>query len=70
MSEEDKAVRLKALAREIRDELGEHNVLDALARELAAGRLAITELTQELTKDYTERLDKILKAKEDEIMEV
>ena len=26
--------------------------------------------TQELTKDYTERLDKILKAKEDEIMEV
>lgn len=49
MSEEDKAVRLKALAREIRDELGEHNVLDALARELAAGRLAITELTQELT---------------------
>jgi ribosome recycling factor len=26
--------------------------------------------TQELTKEYTERLDKILKAKEDEIMEV
>lgn len=26
--------------------------------------------TQDLTKDYTERLDKILKAKEDEIMEV
>lgn len=26
--------------------------------------------TQELTRDYTERLDKILKAKEDEIMEV
>jgi hypothetical protein len=48
MSDEDKAVRLKALAREIRDELGEHNVLDALARELAAGRLAITELTQQI----------------------
>ena len=28
------------------------------------------EKTQELTKDYSERLDKILKAKEDEIMEV
>jgi ribosome recycling factor len=28
------------------------------------------EKTQELTKDYTERLDKVLKAKEDEIMEV
>jgi ribosome recycling factor len=28
------------------------------------------EKTQELTKEYTERLDKILKAKEDEIMEV
>ena len=28
------------------------------------------EKTQELTKDYTERLEKILKAKEDEIMEV
>jgi ribosome recycling factor len=28
------------------------------------------EKTQELTRDYTERLDKILKAKEDEIMEV
>jgi ribosome recycling factor len=28
------------------------------------------EKTQEITKDYTERLDKILKAKEDEIMEV
>jgi ribosome recycling factor len=26
--------------------------------------------TQELTKDYTDRLDKVLKAKEDEIMEV
>jgi hypothetical protein len=48
MSEEDKTVRLKALAREIRDELGEHNVLDALARELAAGRLAAAELAQEL----------------------
>ncbi len=48
MSDEDKAVRLKALAREIRDELGEHNVLDALARELAVGRLAVAELTQQL----------------------
>lgn len=48
MSDEDKAVRLKALAREIRDELGEHNVLDALARELAAGRLALSELTSEI----------------------
>jgi len=28
------------------------------------------EKTQDLTKDYTERLDKVLKAKEDEIMEV
>jgi ribosome recycling factor len=28
------------------------------------------EKTQELTKEYTERLDKVLKAKEDEIMEV
>lgn len=28
------------------------------------------ERTQELTRDYTERLDKIVKAKEDEIMEV
>ncbi len=28
------------------------------------------EKTQELTKDYTERLDKVLKAKEEEIMEV
>lgn len=48
MSDEDKAVRLKALAREIRDELGENNVLDALARELAAQRLAQAELEQEL----------------------
>jgi ribosome recycling factor len=28
------------------------------------------EKTQELTKEYTERLDKVLKAKEDEVMEV
>ena len=28
------------------------------------------EKTQELTKDFTERLDKVLKAKEEEIMEV
>ncbi len=28
------------------------------------------EKIQELTKDYTERLDKVLKAKEDEVMEV
>jgi len=49
MSEQDKAVRLKTLTREIRDELGEHNVLDALARELAAGRLALTDLTAELS---------------------
>lgn len=48
MIEQDKAVRLKTLAREIRDELGEHNVLDALARELAVGRLAMAELTAEL----------------------
>lgn len=48
MIEPDKAVQLKTLAREIRDELGEHNVLDALARELATGRLAIAELTAEL----------------------
>jgi hypothetical protein len=48
MSDEDKAVRLKTLAREIRDELGEHNVLDALSRELAASRLAQADLTQEL----------------------
>jgi hypothetical protein len=48
MSDEDKAVRLKTLAREIRDELGEHNVLDALARELAAGKLALADVTQEL----------------------
>jgi hypothetical protein len=48
MSEQDKAVRLKALTREIRDELGEHNVLDALARELAASRLAMVELTAEV----------------------
>ncbi|MBT9595569.1 MAG: hypothetical protein IV094_06280 [Vitreoscilla sp.] len=48
MSEDDKVVRLKALAREIRDELGEHNVLDALARELAISRLSTAELTQEL----------------------
>lgn len=49
MSEEDKAVRLKALAREIRDELGEHNVLDALARELAAGRIALADMTQQMS---------------------
>lgn len=49
MSEEDKAVRLKALAREIRDDLGEHNVLDALARELAANRLALSDLNKELS---------------------
>jgi hypothetical protein len=48
MSEQDKAVRLKALAREIRDELGDNNVLDALARELAASRLALADLTAEL----------------------
>lgn len=48
MSEQDKAVRLKALTREIRDELGEHNVLDALARELAASRVAMAELTTEV----------------------
>ncbi len=28
------------------------------------------EKTQELTKEFTDRLDKVLKAKEDEIMEV
>jgi hypothetical protein len=48
MNDDDKAVLLKALAREIRDELGEHNVLDALARELAAGRLAAADLVQEI----------------------
>lgn len=48
MSDEDKALQLKTLAREIRDELGEHNVLEALARELATGRLALAELTREL----------------------
>lgn len=48
MSDDDKAVRLKSLAREIRDELGEHNVLDALARELATSRLAMAQLTDEL----------------------
>jgi hypothetical protein len=48
MSEQDKAARLKALTREIRDDLGEHNVLDALARELAASRLAMAELTAEV----------------------
>ena len=46
MSEEDKVVRLKALAREIRDELGEHNVLDALARELAISRLSAASCRQ------------------------
>lgn len=49
MSDDDKAVRLKSLAREIRDELGEHNVLDALARELAANRLALAQLADELS---------------------
>jgi hypothetical protein len=49
MSEQDKAVRLKALAREIRDELGEHEVLDALARELAVSRLAMAEVSAELS---------------------
>jgi hypothetical protein len=48
MIDDDKAVRLKSLAREIRDELGEHNVLDALARELAAGRLAMAQLSEEV----------------------
>ncbi|HJV70905.1 hypothetical protein [Ideonella sp.] len=48
MSDEDKAVRLKTLAREIRDDLGEHNVLDALARELAAERLALADLLQDM----------------------
>jgi hypothetical protein len=48
MSDDDKAARLKSLAREIRDELGEHNVLDALARELAAGRLAMAQLSDEV----------------------
>ena len=37
-----------------------------LRRDLRRGQ----EKTQELTKDYTDRLDKVLKAKEDEIMEV
>ncbi|MEK8030650.1 hypothetical protein AACH06_07405 [Ideonella sp. DXS29W] len=50
MSEQDKSVRLKALAREIRDELGEHNVLDALARELAVSRLALAEVSAELAE--------------------
>lgn len=48
MSDEDKALRLKALAREIRDELGEHNVLDALSSALAAERLAVAELSEEI----------------------
>lgn len=48
MSDEDKTVRLKTLAREIRDDLGEHNVLDALARELAAERLALADIVQEM----------------------
>jgi hypothetical protein len=48
MSDDDKAIRLKSLAREIRDELGEHNVLDALARELAASRLALAQVSDEL----------------------
>jgi len=48
MTDEDRAVRLKTLAREIRDDLGEHNVLDALALELAADRLALAEMVQEM----------------------
>jgi hypothetical protein len=48
MSDDDKALRLKTLVREIRDELGEHDVLDALSRALAAERLAVAELTEEI----------------------
>ena len=48
MSDNDKALKLKALAREIREDLGQHNVLDALARELAASRLELADLREEL----------------------
>ena len=41
-------------------------VIELTQDELHRGQ----EKTQELTKDYTERLEKVLKAKEDEIMEV
>lgn len=48
MTDDDKASHLKTLAREIREELGDQNVLDALARELAAQRLAMAQLQEQL----------------------
>lgn len=42
--DEKQAARLKSLAREIREEMGDANVLDALVRELAISRLALSDL--------------------------
>ena len=49
----DRARQVAALAHEIREHLGEHNVLDALARELARSRLVIDDLGKRL--DGTEK---------------
>ena len=46
--DDKQAARLKSLTREIRDEMGDANVLDALVRELAINRLAVSELQQRL----------------------
>lgn len=44
----DRSRKVSALAQEIREQLGEHNVLDALARELALSRLQVEDLATRL----------------------
>ena len=44
----ERSRKVTALAQDIREQLGEHNVLDALARELALSRLQVEDLATRL----------------------
>ncbi|WP_374674444.1 hypothetical protein [Ideonella sp.] len=68
MTDDDKASQLKALAREIREELGEQNVLDALARELAAQRVAVAQLQEQLAALQTQLQTVVLVQKSRDIL--
>lgn len=50
MDMDDKTLRIQSLTREIREQLGEQNVLDALALELATQRVEALELRETLQR--------------------